>query len=62
MADQNPETAPTVRNSITLEAIGRIADESENIIARLQNNPIDEEAHLTPSGRTAVVNHILCTK
>lgn len=51
MADQNPETTPTVRNSITLEAIGRIADESENIIARLQNNPIDEEAHLTANGR-----------
>lgn len=37
MADDTPESTSTFRNSVTLEAIGRIADESERIIARLQS-------------------------
>lgn len=37
MADDTAEFNSTFRNSVTLEAIGRIADESERIIARLQS-------------------------
>lgn len=37
MAEDTAEFNSTFRNSVTLEAIGRIADESERIIARLQS-------------------------
>ena len=37
MAEDTAEFNATFRNSVTLEAIGRIADESERIIARLQS-------------------------
>lgn len=58
MADSNPEILPSVQNSITLEAIRRIADVSEDIISRLKSIPQEEDAHEAVSGRGYTITEV----
>lgn len=49
----------TIKNSVTLEAIGRIADESERIIEALKRAPVDEaDDRQSPTGKTYTITEV----
>jgi len=58
MNDPQTKSMASVRKSITLEAIGRIADESERIIARLQSLPQELDPPGQNTGRGYTITEV----
>jgi len=58
MATPDSSTKTAFQNSVTLEAIGLIADESERIIARLQDVPNDEADRADSTGKKYTITEV----